>query len=342
MNDYRSAAAGRVRPLALAGKALVTGATGFTGGYLVRALHARGVRVRALVRDPGTAQFPAGWGIEVAAGDLTDPGAVASAVAGCDFVFHLAAVHRDARYSDVFYRSVNVDGTRNVLQAAVRAGVSRFIHVSTAALHNGPKVPADESAPLLPRDIYESTKLAAEELVLAQFARGLAGSIVRPVGIYGPGELRFLKLFRAIANRTFRMIGSGTSVQHLTYVDDVVDGILLCAQQPRAVGQIYIIAGPRYTSVNDLVRATARALGCAPPSGRIPLLPVMLAAGLIETLCRPLGIEPPLHPRRVAFFVRNRGYCSDKARSELGYAPKIDLDEGLARTAAWYRAIGAL
>jgi nucleoside-diphosphate-sugar epimerase len=203
-------------------------------------------------------------------------------------------------------------------------------------------VPADESTPLKPLDVYENSKLAAEEVVREGAAAGLPASIVRPVGIYGPGELRFLKLFRAIKNHTFRMIGSGSTVQHLTYVQDVVQGILLCAEQPNAVGQTYIIAGPRYTSLNDLVRATARALGSAPPTGHIPLLPIMMVARLTETICKPLGVEPPLHPRRVAFFVRNRGYCSEKARRELGYSPKVDLEEGLALTAKWYHTIGAL
>ena len=342
LDDSRPGSVDNQRPLALAGRALVTGATGFTGGYLMRALHRHGVHVRALVRNPGKTQFPAESDVEVAEGDLTDPRQVERAVAGCDFVFHLAAVHRDAKYSDPFYRSVNVDGTGNLVRAAARQGVTRFIHCSTAALHNGPILPADESAPLLPQDIYEATKLAAEDLVREQFARGLAGTIVRPVGIYGPGEMRFLKLFRAIKNGTFRMIGSGNTLQHLTYVDDVVDGILLCVRQPQAVGETYIMAGPRFTTVDELVRATARAIGCAAPRGHVPLLPVLLAARLTEVLCRPFGIEPPLHPRRVAFFTRNRGYSSDKARRELGYSPKVDLDEGLARMARWYCAIGAL
>ena len=324
-------------------QALVTGATGFTGSRLVRVLREQGVRVRALVRDPCKAPFQAGQGIELAVGDLTNPRAVERAVAGCDVVFHLAAVHRDARYPDVFYRNVNVEGTRNIVQAAARQGVSRFIHCSTAALHDGPKLPADESAPLLPRDIYEMTKLAAENVVLTQFSHGLAGTIVRPVGIYGPGEMRFLKLFRTVKNGTFRMIGSGDTVQHLTYIDDVVDGIFLCAWCPQAVGQTYIIAGPHYTTLNELVRATAQAVGRVRlRCGHIPVLPVLIAARLTETLCRPLGIEPPLHPRRLAFFTRNRGYCSDKARRDLGYLPKVDLEEGLAKTARWYEAMGVL
>jgi nucleoside-diphosphate-sugar epimerase len=138
------------------------------------------------------------------------------------------------------------------------------------------------------------------------------------------------------------MIGSGETIQHLTYVDDVVEGLLLCAECPQAVGQAYIIAGPRYTTLNDLVRATALAVGRQPPRGRIPLPAVMAAARLIETVCNWVGVEPPLHTRRVAFFTRSRGFSSHKAQLELGYLPHVDLEEGLARTAAWYQSSGLL
>jgi nucleoside-diphosphate-sugar epimerase len=326
----------------LVGKALVTGAAGFTGGYLVRALQARGVEVRALVRDPGKARFAGNSGVEIVGGDLTKPLEVERAVAGCDFVFHLAAVHRDGKCADGVYRSVNVDGTHNVAAAAARAGVRRFVHCSTAVLHDSAVVPADESVALLAEDVYEASKLGAEERVREQFARGLAGTIVRPVGIYGPGELRFLKLFRSVKNGTFRMIGSGWTVQHLTFVEDVVEGMVLAAARAAAVGETYILAGPRYTDLNELVRATARALRVAVPRGRIPLGPVMMAARVTQAVCRPLGIPPPLYPRRVAFFTRNRGFSSQKAQRELGYAPRVDLDEGLARMVQWYRSIGVL
>ncbi|MDB6091696.1 MAG: NAD-dependent epimerase/dehydratase family protein, partial [Gammaproteobacteria bacterium] len=141
----------------LMGKALVTGAAGFTGQYLVRALQKRGVQVRALVRHSGKGPFAADSGIEVVGGDLTNPREVERAVAGCDFVFHLAAVHRDGKCDDRVYRRVNVDGTHNVAEAAARAGVRRFVHCSTAALHDSAVVPAYESVALVPEDVYESS-----------------------------------------------------------------------------------------------------------------------------------------------------------------------------------------
>jgi nucleoside-diphosphate-sugar epimerase len=326
----------------LVGKALVTGAAGFTGGHLVRALQERGVRVRALVHNSGKAQFRDDVGLEVVNGDLTRPLDIERAISGCDFVFHLAAIHRDGKSGKAAYWRVNVDGTRHVAEAAARAGVRRFVHCSTAALHDSTVVPADESVAVVAEDIYESSKLVAEERVSEQLARGLAGTIVRPVGIYGPGEMRFLKLFRSVKNGTFRMIGTGETLQHLTFVDDVVEGMLLAAASPTAVGQSYILAGPRYTDLNELVRTTARVLGVAVPKGSIPAGPVMAVARIAESVCQPLGIHPPLYPRRVAFFTRHRAFSSQKARRELGYEPRVHLEEGLRRMAAWYREIGAL
>lgn len=323
-------------------KALVTGATGFTGSHLTLALLARGYAVRALVRDPQRAQLLAERGAELAVGDLTLPPDVARAVQGCDIVFHVAALYREARHPDSAYWDVNVEGTRNVLDAAARERVARVVHCSTVGVHGDVEVPADESAPYAPGDIYQETKLAAEQLARERFAHGLCGVVVRPAGIYGPGDRRFLKLFRAVKNGTFRMIGRGDTLYHMSYIDDVVEGMIVCGEHPAAVGGVFILAGPRYTSLRELVGATARAVGRRPPRGRVPLQPVMLAARVTENVCRRLGVEPPLHRRRVEFFVKNRGFCIDKARRELGFEPRVDLAEGLLRTARWYEAHGLL
>jgi len=321
---------------------LVTGATGFVGGHVVRALRNQGEAVRAMVRDVSSARSRFPPDVELIQGDVTCPEDVDRAVRGCEAVYHFAALHRQAKYPDEMYWAVNARGTENLVQAALRRGVRRFLHCSTVGVHGNAYVPADEHAPFAPEDIYQETKLAAERAVRSAMAEGLQATIVRPVGIYGPGDMRFLKLFRTVQNQTFRMIGSGDTVHHLMYIDDLVAGVLLCARHERAAGEAYILAGPRYTSLNDLVRATARAVGRPPPRGHVPLRPVMLAAKLTESVCRPLGIEPPLHTRRVGFFVNDRGFCSDKAARELGYVPRVDLDEGLARTVQWYRSVGVL
>jgi dihydroflavonol-4-reductase len=323
--------------------ALVTGASGFTGGHLARTLLARGWAVRALVRSAPAAEALRAEGMAVVQGDLADARAVDQAVAGCSHVFHIAALYREARHPDQVYRDVNVGGTRHVLEAAARHGVKRVIHCSTAGVHGDvARVPADEEAPLNPGDIYQDTKLEGERLAQRAFADGLPGVVFRPVGIYGPGDLRFLKLFRTIQQGRFVMFGRGAVTYHMTYIDDLVGGILLCAEHPQALGEVFLLAGERYTTINELVAAVARAVGVSPPRRRLPLAPLLGAAWACETLCRPLGIEPPLHMRRCDFFHKARGFNIEKARRLLGYQPKVGLEEGFRRTARWYAEHGHL
>jgi dihydroflavonol-4-reductase len=317
---------------------LVTGATGFTGGHLARELKRRGHQVRALVRDPGRGAALTAEGIELVAGNLVNAEEVRRAVAGCEMVYHIAALYREARHADGTYRQVNVQGTEHVLNACISEGVSRTVHCSTVGVHGEVVVPADENAPFRPLDVYQESKLEGELLARKYIDAGLKGTIFRPVGIHGPGDTRFLKLFRAISKGTFRMIGDGNTQYHMTYIDDLIAGIILCGEHPAALGQTYILCGARYTTLNELAAAVAKAVGRKPPRGHIPLWPVKLAARACEAICRPLRIEPPLHMRRLEFFVNDRGFTAAKAVREIGYAPQVSLEEGLTRTAAWYRS----
>jgi nucleoside-diphosphate-sugar epimerase len=317
---------------------LVTGATGFTGGHLARELMKRGHTVRALVRDPLAAEPLKAEGMEVAVGNLIHAEEVRRAVQGCDVVYHIAALFREARHAEGTFHQVNVEGTEHVLKACQSERVSRVVHCSTVGVHGEVKVPGGEDAPFGPHDVYQQSKLEGELMARKYIDAGLPGCIFRPVGIHGPGDMRFLKLFRTINNGSFRMIGKGDVFYHMTYIDDLVNGIILCGEHPAALGQTYILCGPRYTTVTELAAAVAKAVGRKPPRGHIPVWPVKIAAKLCEALCRPFGIEPPLHMRRLDFFVNNRGFTCAKAAREIGYDPKVSLEEGLARTAAWYRA----
>jgi nucleoside-diphosphate-sugar epimerase len=252
-------------------------------------------------------------------------------------VYHIAALYREARYADDAYTRVNVRGTENVLEACARAGARRLVHCSTVGVHGDVAVPADEHAPFAPGDVYQQTKLEGELAVRRRIDAGFPATIFRPVGIHGPGDMRFLKLFRTVARGTFRMIGSGKVLYHMTYIDDLVQGIILCGEHPAAMGRTYILCGAHYTTVEQLVAEIGRAVGRPVRRGHVPLGPVKLAARVCETLCRPCGIEPPLHMRRLDFFVKDRGFTAEKAHREIGYEAKVSLTEGLARTARWYR-----
>jgi len=319
---------------------LVTGTTGFTGGHLCARLVRDGYPVRALVRNPAQAAATHPAGAELVRGDLRDPPSLARAVAGVHTVYHIAALFRPENVSRQAMNEVNVGGTRSLLEASVRAGVRRFVHCSTVGVHGDVQAPpATEDAPFAPGDYYQESK-AEGERVAQEFARGgrLPVVIFRPGGIYGPGDLRFLKLVRAIARRRFLMIGRGDVKYQMVYIDDLVDGILRCGTLPQAVGRIYILTGEPAVTLRELVDTVADVVGVPAPRWRVPFWPVYLAGALCEGLCKPFGLNPPLYRRRVDFFRKTRWFDISRAKRELGFAPHVDLKAGLRLTVAWYRA----
>ena len=327
---------------------LVTGATGFTGGHLATTLARRGYQVRALVRSRSLARFAASnaaaAGVEAVEGDLSDAANVRRAAEGASVVYHIAASYREAGQPDAAYRAVNVEGTRHVLEAAVAAGATRVVHCSTGGVHGHiANPPATEDAPFNPGDIYQDTKLEAEQ-VAREFGRtrGFEVVVARPIGIYGPGDLRFLKMFRGLNRGRFPVLGSGTVFYHLTFIDDLVEGFRLCGEVPGAAGRTYILAGPRYTTLNELIRLIAAELKVPPPRLHLPVWPVWMLGLLCEMVCVPLRIEPPLYRRRVDFFTKSRAFDTTRARTELGFNPAVNLEDGIKRTADWYRAEGLL
>ena len=328
------------------GSALVTGVTGFTGGHLARHLLRHGQRVRGLVRPRSRerAAALAGDGVAIASGDLTDAASLHPACDGIDVVYHIAATYRTAGQSDVVYHAVNAEGTRALIDAARDAGVRRLVHCSTGGVHGHiEQPPANEDAPLAPGDVYQASKLEGERIARAAGETGdIEVVVARPIGIYGPGDTRFLKMFRAIARRRFPMIGRGEVFYHLTYIDDLIEGFRLCGETPAATGRTYLLAGSRYTTLAELVSMIAAEFDVPPPRWRIPVAPVWLAGALCELICIPLRIEPPLYRRRVDFFTKSRAFDGSRARQDLRFAPAVDLRNGIHRTAAWYREQGWL
>jgi dihydroflavonol-4-reductase len=277
-------------------------------------------------------------------GDLTDAAALKRAAAGVNVVYHIAATYREAGQPDSAYRAINVEGTRHVLEAAQTGGASRVVHCSTGGVHGHiANPPADEDAPFNPGDVYQETKLEAEQMARSFGDRtGFDVVVARPIGIYGPGDTRFLKMFRGLARGKFPMIGDGTPFYHLTFIDDLVEGFRLCGTVPAAKGRTYLLAGPRYTTLEELVRLVAKELKVEPPKVHWPVWPFWTAGLLCEMVCVPLRIEPPIFRRRVDFYTKSRAFDTTRARTELGFVPKVDLEEGIKKTADWYRKEGLL
>jgi dihydroflavonol-4-reductase len=326
-------------------RVLVTGATGFTGGHLAHALARLKYDVRALVRGPVDRSADLiRAGITFVPGDLRDQKALNQAAAGVDVVYHIAAIYRQAGVARDTYHAVNAVAVAGVVEAAARGGASRVVHCSTVGVHGDvDRPPANETAPLKPGDVYQLTKLEGERLAREAAERfGIQVTIARPSGIYGPGDRRLLKLFRGVARRRWVTLGRGEIYYHLTYIDDLVDGLRLCGEHPAAANRIYILAGGEVTTLNALVRLVADGAEVPAPRMHLPVWPFWVAGAACEAVCVPFGIEPPLYRRRVDFFTKSRAFDITRARTEIGFAPHVGLRDGIRRTLEWYRAHGWL
>jgi len=325
---------------------LVTGGRGFLGSHLVSHLSRRGEKVRIFARPRRDRDQETGLDKDhdVVWGDIRDQRAVEQAVKGVDAVIHLVSNFRKGGSDGKEANAVNVEGTNHVLNASLKFGVKRLIHCSTIGVHgNVREIPANEETPFNPGDLYQETKLLAEKRVWEFYRETkLPITVIRPISLYGPGDLRMLKLFRMIKNGSFIMVGDGNALFQPAYIDDVIRGFFLCLDHDRSIGEAFIIGGEEYLPLRDLVTLIAKELSVATPKWRIPLAPVLWVASICERLCVPLGVEPPLHRRRVSFFQNNRAFSIEKAETVLGYKSEVSLQEGIQRTIRWYEEHGWL
>ncbi|MGH7535253.1 MAG: NAD-dependent epimerase/dehydratase family protein, partial [Gemmatimonadales bacterium] len=231
---------------------LVTGGTGFIGSHLAEEGRRRGADVVVLgltdrPEEQANAELLRRAGAEVLSGSITDNELCRRAAGGATHIFHLAVAMREGGKSDAFFETVNLDGTRRLLDAAAEQRVSRFVYCGTIGIygHRAPGI-TTEASPLAPGNIYERTKVAAERMVLERAgSTGLPVSILRPADVYGPRDQRLLKLFRGVARGRFPLFGSGRGRRHMVYVDDVVAAFFRACERPGAVGEGVIVAGPR-------------------------------------------------------------------------------------------------
>jgi nucleoside-diphosphate-sugar epimerase len=321
-------------------RAFVTGASGFIGGHLIARLVRDGWNVRVLAHQSRVA----GQGtVETVSGDIRDFNLLKSALQDVDTLFHLASALGALQIGRKEFFDINAEGTRIVLRAALDAGVRRIVHFSSAGVlghvQNGDV--ADENYPLAPRDAYDASKREGEQIALEAAARGQNVVVIRPGWVYGPGDRRTFKLIRSVARRRIVLVAGGKTLQTPVYIDDLMNGVLLCAKKGRA-GEIFNVAGSEVLTIRRMIETIAGAVGAAPPRLSLPSGPMKAAAWSLGRLFLMFGKEAPLNPSRLAFFVHPKPLRIDKAVRDLGYAPAWNFSEGMAATVAWYRAGGWL
>jgi nucleoside-diphosphate-sugar epimerase len=323
-------------------KVLVTGASGFVGSRLCKELTANGYAVRAIHRPASNTEALKALGVELVPGDVNDKESLMRAMSGVENVFHLAALYREAKFPDSEYWKVNFEGTRNVLEAVSATKVKRLIHCSTNGVHGPSKgEPINETAPYGPCDVYQESKTEAEKLVFEWCAQGKVDAcILRPTMIWGPGDRRIFKLFKGVAYRMLPVVGDGKTRFHWIFVDDLARAFRLAAENPKTRGEAYLIGGRRIVTLRYTMETIAKVYGVKLLPFRVPALPIQLAGSVVEAICRPLGLEPPLHRRRCDFFIKTRAFDCSKAIRDLGFTTAYDFEDECAFVANWYRDNG--
>jgi nucleoside-diphosphate-sugar epimerase len=323
----------------MAGSAFVTGGSGFIGGRLIERLRREGTRVRALARSDAAARRVAELGAEPVRGDLDDREAMSSGAEGGERAFHLAAQLGDWGPWADFERG-NVDGTRNALAACAEAGVRRFVHCGTeAALMAGePLVQVDESAPLRPdsRAPYPATKARAEQAVRDANREGFETVVVRPRFVWGAGDTTLLpEMVDTVRKGRFAWVGGGRNITDTTHVDNAVEGLMLAAERGRP-GEAYFVTDGEPVVFREFVTAMLETQGVEPPDHSLPAWTAGPMARFAEAAWKalPLRGAPPMTTFRAWILTQECTIDISKARDELGYAPLVSHEQGLAEMKA--------
>ena len=328
--------------------ALVTGATGAVGPRIVSVLVEAGYAVRTLSLDaPPTDAWPNG--VDVRLGDVTDAATVQRAMQGVEAVVHLAAILHIVNPPPELrekYERINVGGTATVVDAAIKAGVKRVVLASTIAVYgpSGGQV-LNEGSPAAPDTFYGQTKLAAEKIVLtARRADGQPlGTVLRFGAVYGARiKGNYQRLVHALARGRFIPIGDGRNRRTLVYDKDVARAAVLAMQHPAAAGKIYNVTDGQFHTIQDINLAICTALGRKPPRFSIPIVPIRLAAGVLEDVAGLIGLRSPIVRATIDKYIEDVAVDSQRIQTELGFMPQYDLQTGWQETIQGLRKSGEL
>jgi nucleoside-diphosphate-sugar epimerase len=327
---------------------LVTGATGAVGPRVVKALSDSGHQIRTVSLDsPPTGIWPKA--IETQIGDITNPAVVQSAMRGVDAVVHLAALLHivnptpDLRHK---YEKINVGGTAMVVEAAVRANVSRVVLFSTIAVYgdSSGQVFDEESHPN-PKTFYEQTKLDAERIVLgAKKSPGQPiGTVLRLAAVYGSRiKGNYRQLLKALAKSRFIPIGNGRNRRTLVYEKDVARAAVLAVEHPDAAGKVFNVSDGTFHSMNDIIASMCKALDRKAPRFSLPVGPVRFVAGMVEDVARIVGHKPPIMRTMIDKYTEDTAVDSRRIQKMLAFVPGFDLATAWKETVQEMRLSGEL
>ncbi len=326
-------------------KVLVTGATGFLGEALTRRLHGMGWDVTALGRNPKKLNQLEDDGIRVLQVDLKDKTELSNACKNQEIVFHCAALPSPWGNFETFYQA-NVIGTRNVIRGCEEHHVKRLVHVSTPSLYfdYNSRINVKETDTLPePVSNYSATKILAEQELDEAFARGLATIAIRPRALFGPGDtVIFPRLIPRLQSGRLPILGDGENIVDLTYIENVVDALLLCAESPAStLGKKYNISNGEPVKIWKLINRICDELNLPHPTRKISYKTANAAATVLEAIYSliPFSPEPPLTRISVSMMANNTTLDISAAKNELGYQPKVSVDEGVERFLRWWKEI---
>jgi nucleoside-diphosphate-sugar epimerase len=324
-------------------KTLVTGGTGFLGGALTRRLHRMGWDVTALGRNAAKLNQLKSEGMRVLQHDLKDKSAMAAACKDQEIVFHCAALPSPWGNFEAFYQA-NVIGTRNVIRGCEEHKVKRLVYVSTPSLYFGysSRVNVKETDALPePVSNYAATKILAEQELDQAFENGLATIAIRPRAIFGPGDtVIFPRLIPRLQSGRLPILGDGENVVDLTYIENVVDALLLCAESPtNTLGKKYNISNGEPVQIWKLVERICMELNLPIPKRKISFRTANAVASVLEFIYTliPTHPEPPLTRVSVSMMANSTTLDISVARQELGYQPKVSVDEGFENFMEWWK-----
>ncbi|MBI5822497.1 MAG: NAD-dependent epimerase/dehydratase family protein [Chloroflexi bacterium] len=324
-------------------KSLITGATGFLGGALTRRLHNMGWDVTALGRNASKLDQLESEGIRTHQLDLKDKPGMAAACKNQEIVFHCAALPSPWGNFEAFYQA-NVIGTRNVIHACEENKVKRLVYVSTPSLYFDYKSKINvKETDELPEPVsnYAATKLLAEEEIDKAFANGLAAIAIRPRAIFGPGDtVIFPRLIPRLQSGRLPILGGGENIVDLTYIENVVDALLLCAESPAStLGKKYNISNGEPVKIWKLIERICDELNLPHPKRKISYKTANIAATMLEALYTliPTHPEPPLTRISVSMMANSATLDISAAKNELGYQPRVSVEEGVERFLKWWK-----